>query len=224
MGEAYRNGMRLILLINIPAAAGLAVLSQPIIRVLFQHGAFRASDTQLMLPILAVSAVGLPFFSFVNLILRAFYAYKDMRTPVVAAVISFVLNVVLSLILMERLSTVGLALASNLAVVAQAIYLQWRLARRGPQFAIRHLWSDLIKILVAAAVMGLLVAGLWHLWQVNLPTSFSYDVLAIVLCIGAGVAAYAGLVWVLRVEGREEFALLARKLTTKFGKKSASPA
>mgnify|MGYP003866745175 CR=1 FL=1 len=64
---------------------GLVVLAVPIIRLLFQRGAFSADDTALMQPVLAVYAVGLPFFSFVNLVLRAFYAQKDTVTPVRAA-------------------------------------------------------------------------------------------------------------------------------------------
>src|ERR1043166_1491338 len=127
---SYRKGMRLILVINVPAAAGLMVLALPIIRLLFQRGQFHATDTALMTPVLVVFAVGLPFFSFVNLVLRAFYAQKDTTTPMHAALISFIVNLVLSLALMNSLGTVGLALASNIAIVVQAAYLQWHLSRK----------------------------------------------------------------------------------------------
>jgi putative peptidoglycan lipid II flippase len=216
MGAAYRKGMRLILLINVPAAAGLTLLADPIIRLLFQHGAFGPQDTQAMTPILAIFAVGLPFFSFVNLILRAFYAFKDTGTPVVAAVISFVVNVVLSLVLMERFSTLGLAIASNVAVVAQATYLQVRLTRRGSQFAFGHLWVDLLKILAAMAGMSVVVYGIWWAWTGQLGRSLLWDGVGVAVGIGFGVTAYAALVFLLRVEGRDEFLRLARGLVGKF--------
>jgi putative peptidoglycan lipid II flippase len=80
LAAAYRQGLRLILLVNVPAAVGLAVLAEPIIRVLFQRGAFGAEDTALMMPVLVVFAAGLPFLAVVSLMLRGFYAHTDART------------------------------------------------------------------------------------------------------------------------------------------------
>src|SRR6185295_1349430 len=101
--DDYRKGIRLILLINVPAAMGLALLSEPIIRVLFQHGKFEAADTHAMTPLLAILVVGMPFFSMTNLTVRAFYSVKDTKTPVKVATIDFVVNLVLSLSLMHWL-------------------------------------------------------------------------------------------------------------------------
>ncbi|MFT3780422.1 MAG: murein biosynthesis integral membrane protein MurJ [Nibricoccus sp.] len=231
MGDAYRKGMRLILIINVPAAAGLAALAEPVIRLLFQHGAFHASDTRLMVPVLIVYAWGLPFFSFVNLALRAFYAQKDTRTPVRAAVLSFFINLALSLALMGPLSTVGLALAGNVAIVVQAWYLQTKLERKAPQLAFHHLWGGLSKVLVASAVMGLVVYGGWILTRHWLPVSAgaaasapaeSASILGrlmrnaaeaglLAAWIAAGVAIYGGLLWMLRIDGREEIVALVQK-------------
>jgi peptidoglycan biosynthesis protein MviN/MurJ (putative lipid II flippase) len=57
LAKDYRQGMRLIILVNVPAAFGLVVLAKPIIRVLFQHGQFNAEATELMIPVLRVSAL-----------------------------------------------------------------------------------------------------------------------------------------------------------------------
>lgn len=161
----YRKGMRLILLINLPAAAGMMALAEPIVRLLFQRGAFTASDSALMTPVLAASALGLPFFSFTNLALRAFYARKDTKTPVRAALWSFVVNVAASLVLMRLFSTVGLALAGSLAIVVQAVYLQTHLARSNAALAFRHLLRDVLRITAASAAMGAVVWGSWSVLQ-----------------------------------------------------------
>jgi putative peptidoglycan lipid II flippase len=211
MGSAYRKGMRLILAVNVPAAVGLAILGQPIIRMLFQRGEFTMADTEAMVPVLAVSAAGLPFLAFANLALRGFYAQKDTTTPVRAAVFSFVVNVALSLALMGKFSTTGLALASTLATLAQAWYLQARLAKRRPELALAHLGGDLGKIFIASAVMG---AGVWAGWQVwvrCVPMAVWSDAAGVALMIAGGVAIYGGLVWALRLEGREEIVLMLRQ-------------
>ncbi|MDP3073970.1 MAG: murein biosynthesis integral membrane protein MurJ [Opitutaceae bacterium] len=217
LAAAYRKGMRLILVINVPAAVGLGVLAAPIIRLLFQRGAFDAADTALMAPVLMVYALGLPFFSFVNLVLRAFYAQKDTATPVRAAVLSFVVNLALSAALMRPLGTVGLAIAGNVAVVAQAWYLQRALTRKHPEFRFGHLARDLGKVIAASAVMGVAVALGWRAWAQALPATGGAVLGGIALHVVAGVAIYGGLLWAMKIEGRDDLAAVWVKLRTRFG-------
>ncbi len=211
MGGAYRKGMRLILTVNLPAAAGLAALAEPVIRLLFQHGKFGAADTAAMVPVLAVSAAGLPFLAFANLALRAFYAEKDMVTPVRAAVLSFVVNAGLSFALMGVLSTTGLALASTLATVAQAWFLQRALTRKRPELALSHLAGDLVKIVVASVAMGAAVWAGWAGWTRVVVATVWSDAAGLAVLIAGGAGVYAGLVWALRIEGRAEVLELLRK-------------
>lgn len=209
--SAYRKGMRLILVINVPAAAGLAVLALPIIRVIFEHGAFDAASTRGMTPVLIANALGLPFFSFVNLALRAFYAEKDTTTPLKAAVISFAVNIGLSLALMSALSTLGLALASTAAIAIQACYLQWHLARRDARFAFRYLASDVLKVIAASLVMTTGVAAGWWGWTNSLGASKLTDAAGIAVLIVAGLITYGGLLWILKIDGREDLVTLMKR-------------
>lgn len=216
LAASYRKGMRLILVINVPAAVGLAVLATPIIRLLFQRGAFDPSDTALMQPVLVVSAAGLPFFSFVNLTLRAFYAQKDTATPVRAAALSFGVNLALTLALMRPLGTVGLAIAGNVAVVVQAWWLQRALAKRHPALGFGHLARDLGKVVLASAVMGAVVAAGWWAWLQFQPPRKAADLPGVLLLVTTGIAVYAGAIWALRIEGREDLAAVWAKVKAKF--------
>lgn len=211
LAQDYHKGLRLVMIVNVPAAAGLALLSEPITRLLFERGHFHAGDTAMMTPILAVYALGLPFLSYTTLALRGFYSLKDTATPVRAAALSFVVNLVLSIVLMDWLSTVGLALASNLAVVAQAWFLQTRLTRRQPGLGIAPLLPSLAKILFAGGLMSAVVWG-----GVKLADNFAlpgktHDLLVVAGLIPLAVAVYGGLLWLLRIEGREELAELLAK-------------
>ncbi len=211
LATSYHKGMRLILVMTVPAAAGLALLGAPIVRLLFERGEFSASDTALTMPVVAVYALGLPFFSFVSLMLRAFYAQKDTLTPVRAALLSFVINLVLSLLLMQRLGTIGLALAGNLAVVAQAVYLQRRLSRRRPELRFAPLMPDLVKILGATALMSAAVLGAEQLSNRFLHARVLDDVLRIAGAIAVGVAVYGTTLWTLRIEGFADLMRLLRE-------------
>lgn len=218
MASAYHKGMRLILAINVPAAAGLAVLAGPIIRVLFERGEFTAANTSEMVPVLGIMALGLPVFAYVSLLLRAFYAQKDTRTPVKAAVLSFVVNIGLCLLLKGPLATQGLAWASTIAVLAQAVFLQVALSRRRAELGVASLASDVFKIVVAASIMaGLVWLGLIVLAGIG--GGFGTDVIRLVLLIPVGAAVYAGAAFALKLEGRED---LVRILREKLGSRPSA--
>lgn len=211
----YHKGLRMVMIINVPAALGLALLSEPITRLLFQRGAFQAGDTALMTPVLAVYALGLPFLSFTTLALRGFYALKDTATPVRAAALSFVVNIVLSVALMEWLSTIGLAIASNLAVLAQAWFLQTRLTRKQGGLGFASLLPSLGKIVAASVLMGVVVwGGVLGLGLLPLP-GMMRDLITVAGLIPAACAVYGVLLWMLKIEGREEVAALAGQLRAK---------
>ncbi len=212
LGKDYHKGLRLVLVINVPAAVGLALLSEPIIRLLFERGAFHASDTRLMTPVLAVYALGLPFLSFTTLALRGFYSLLDTATPVRAAALSFVVNLVLSIALMRWLSTVGLALASTVAVLAQSWYLQTHLTRKLDGLGFATLLPSLGKIVVASTVMGAAVWGGARVVEMLPLAAKLRDLTVVVGLIPAAAVLYAGVLWFMRVEGREEIEQLAGKL------------
>jgi len=169
----------------------------------------------MMTPVLIANALGLPFLSFAGLALRAFYAQKDTVIPVRAALLSFGVNLGLSILLMRPLSTVGLAIASSAASAVQAVYLQSHLARKHEGLAFSHLARDLVKIIIATLVMTLVVAAGWWAWLHLMPHSKLVDALGIGVLIGVGVAVYAGLIWSLRVEGREDVAALIKRFRSK---------
>jgi putative peptidoglycan lipid II flippase len=212
MAEDYRKGIRLILIINVPAAAGLALLSEPIIRVLFQHGQFLAADTRAMAPLLALFAIGMPFFSVVNLTVRAFYSVKDTATPVRVAVVDFVVNLALSLALMNWLGAAGLVLASTTAIIVQTVLLTRALTRKLPELHFAPLWPSVGKVLLATLAMALVVGGGWRALQSAGLGVRTRDLLALVGLIPLSVVVYGGLLWLLRIEGREELTAIAGRI------------
>jgi len=155
----------------------------------------------------------------VNLALRAFYAKRDTITPVWAALLSFAVNLALSLALMHTLSTLGLAIAGNIAIVVQAVFLQLKLTRKMPDMAFRHIGRDLGKIICASALMGAAVWAGWRAWKYLAPSTHSLPVACgLAIMIAVGVAIYAALAWFLRVEGREELREAVLKKFRKFRK------
>ncbi len=107
----------------IPATIGLYLLSTDITRLIFYRNNFTETDLVNTASALRMYSVGLIFFSFINLFTKVFHSKKDTKTPVKAAFIGFVLNVILNLILMQFLAHSGIALASSISAFFNALFL-----------------------------------------------------------------------------------------------------
>lgn len=159
--QTYKRGILLCTLMAVPSAMGLILLAPQIIDLLFERGMFTAEDTASTVPLVIAFALGMPFYSFLSVETRAFFALKDTKTPVRAAVVAFVVNIALSILLMKPFGALGLAVASNVAAVVQAVTLHLALARKNLDTDLRPLAGDAGRILIATGVMaGVVLAGI----------------------------------------------------------------
>ncbi|MEM7025123.1 MAG: lipid II flippase MurJ, partial [Pseudomonadota bacterium] len=182
---SQNRALELALLLTLPCAVGLAVLSLPIMQVLFERGAFTASDAAATAHVLAAYALGLPAYVLVKVLVPGFFARKDTKTPVKIAVVCLIANVVFILILLWPLAQVGIALATALAAWLNAGLLGAGLRREGYLRLDARLKRRLPRIALASVLMGLV---LWLLgpWLTPLPQS-----LALALLILVGAACFA---------------------------------
>jgi putative peptidoglycan lipid II flippase len=125
--------------------------------------------------------------------------------------VDFVINIAVSLILIRILGVVGIVIASTTAIIAQTLLLERALVRRLPDMHFAPLLPSLAKVAAGAAAMVGVVAGGWTgLRALDLGVRAT-DAIAIAGLIPAGVAVYGLVLWILRIEGREELeAILGR--------------
>jgi len=190
--------LRAVLYMALPAAVGLIVLRRPLVQMVFERGAFTDTSTQMVAWALALFTLGLPAHSVVEIVVRAFYATHDTKTPVAIGVLAMGLNVVLSLLLIgafERagwLPLGGLALSNSLATTAEMTLLLIILRRRLAGLEGRRMVGSLLRIGVAAAVMGAVVGSLALLLS-DAPAWITGG-----LGVAVGLAVYVGLSLALR--------------------------
>jgi len=177
--------LRLAVFVAVPAAVGLIVLNDPIIRLLFQRGEFGAADTMLTAQALTGYAVGLPAFSATRLAAQTFYALGDVRTPVYVGFASVAANVVLALLLMWPLQHVGLALASSLSAYVNLLGLCWILRRR------RLLGGAGMWVSVGRTLASSLVLLVWCLWLDRMIEGARLGAASTALALASGVLVYA---------------------------------
>ena len=144
--------------ILVPATVGTMLLARPVVRLLFQRGAFTAEDTQFTAEALTMYAP-MFFFSSANpLIIRAFYSLGDMKRPALCSVASVLLHIAVNAVLIGPLQHRGLALSTSISMAFSIVLLIFFLWRR--LGSLGHLFGgalELTKVLLATAVMGALV-------------------------------------------------------------------
>lgn len=122
--------MRCVLLVGIPAAIVLAVMSGPLISTLFQYGHFDARSVMMTQKSLTMFAIGIAPFMLIKIFASGFYAKQDMRTPVRIGIMAMLANMVLNLILIFPLKHAGIALATSLSAVLNMGFLFYFLRKR----------------------------------------------------------------------------------------------
>ena len=157
--HSHNRALEFALLLTLPAAAALCVVPGPIIQVLFQRGAFSASDTAAVSLSLAAFAVGLPASVMIRVFLPGFFAREDTRTPMKFAGVSALVNIAGSLSLFFVLGHVGIAIATSLAAWTNATLLCITLVRRGHFQLDAALKRRGMMIAAASLVMGLALWG-----------------------------------------------------------------
>lgn len=158
MAEAanlQNRSVEFTLFMTLPAAAALLVMSEPIVRVLYERGAFAATNsTPTVSAALAIFGLGLPAFVLIKAFTPGYFAREDTRTPMIFAAISVLVNVSTALTLFPTMGAAGIATASAIAGWVNAALLFGVLIRRGHWGRDAALLTRIPRLVIAAAVMA----------------------------------------------------------------------
>jgi putative peptidoglycan lipid II flippase len=165
--DTLSHSLTMILLTTIPSSVGLAVLGESMIGIVYQHGHFLAADTHQTAIALACYAVGLAGFAALKLIAPAFYALGDSHTPMLVSIASIAVNAVTAFVTVRflHLGHAGLALSLSMVSIFNALTLLFLIRPRIGGFGGLRMARSLVKILAAAAVMGVACLAIVHFSQ-----------------------------------------------------------
>jgi putative peptidoglycan lipid II flippase len=213
------QGLRATGFIVIPAAFGYVVLARPIVRLVLEHGgAVRPEDVSRVASVLVFFSLGLFSFSAFQLLLRAFYAMQDTKTPALINVASFVVNTAANLVfffvfnLAVRGLALGLAAAYTFATIAAVLILRRRLGGLDGREILRGLAKVLAAGGVTAAAAWVTSQGSERLLGVD---SLATQAVQVLGSVGIGLLVFLGMALLLRME---ELTLITTSLRSRFGR------
>jgi putative peptidoglycan lipid II flippase len=210
--ETVGSALRLVAFLNVPSAIGLALLSGPIISMIYEHGRFAASDTDATAGALVCYALGLYAYSGVKVLAPAFYALDEPRTPVVGSAAGMIANVGLNAALWPVLGHRGVALGTSLAAWVNFLVLSVAFSRRHGGLGGLRLGGQLARVLAACAPMATAAWGaLEALLRVVPPHGVGRQLALGLLPVAAGGLAYLGAARLLRIPELDELLSALRR-------------
>jgi len=205
------NGMRQIVLLLMPAAAAILVLSEPMIRLVYERGEFDASQTELVATALFWFAFSLPFNGLFLLQTRTFFSLQRPWVSTAIAGLNLVVTALAALALYGPFGVAGIvaatAIATAASVVAQAVVLRRTLGG----LEITGLISSTVRITIASALLAGVAYGVWWLLDDALGQALGAQIVAMVVALVAGGAVYLGALAALRVPELQQILNLARR-------------
>ena len=194
--EMQNRGLELALFLTLPATAAFVFAAEPIVRGLFQHGAFVASDSVRAAQALAAFSLGLPSYVLVKVLTPGFYARSDTKTPLRLALYSVAINLVGNLVLIPSLAQwnlgqIGPPLSTAIASTVNVASLYFVLARRGHFALDPQVKRKLPRLALSALLMGAALLLVTPLVDPYLTGSLPVRGAALAVLVGAGVAIYA---------------------------------
>ena len=158
MRRSIATGLRIVLFLTIPSAIGLCMLAGPIVQTLFERGAFTPEDTVLCASLLPYAAISLVAVAGNIILTRYLFACNAVRPTIAIAVMTVIVNVVLSIVWLPSLGARGLLLANAVSQTLQTLALGavvWRLLGG---FDLRGILLSFFKVLSCSAAMGIALA------------------------------------------------------------------
>ena len=205
------NAIEMAMLLTLPAAAALAVCAAPFVNAFFLGGRFNAVDATITANVVVALVTGLPAYVLIKVLTPSYFARKDTRTPVYAAIAALLVFVLFNAFFIERFGIVGLAAATAAGAWLNSLLLYAILVRRDHYRIDPVLGGRLLRQLVATALM---VAALWPLRSWFWPW-FSGSIFerasAIAALVGAGALVYFGVAFAIGAVDREKLNMLKRR-------------
>ncbi|GHU66199.1 hypothetical protein FACS1894184_03600 [Clostridia bacterium] len=192
------NGIRLILPIVVPLMLGMAFLSEPMIRVLFERGKFTREYTMLTADVFRYYAPGMLALNLNGILMRGFHSRQKTKTPAIVSTVSLCINIVLNLMLIRFLGARGLAIATSIAGFVTTILLYVYLHRDIGAIPV-YSPKEYLKLLLATVAMSVMVTiGIRVLPMMDV--SYLTCIIWLAIIVMASVTIYAAVLIITKSE------------------------
>jgi len=199
--SVLNSSMITIIILVFPISVGAIILSEPIIRLLFERGAFDSEATNYTSSALIFYSIGIIGIGLRELLTTVFYSIEDTKSPMINGSIAVVLNIILNLIFIKYMGYIGLPLATSVASIVSVLLLGKTLRKKIGAFGIRNIIVNTSKIGISSLLMGILVF-ITYKNLMKLPADYSViaELLSLLASILLGICLYFWLLKLMKIK------------------------
>lgn len=201
-----------VLFLLIPLTAGVMILSEPLIRLLYERGAFTTESTLLTSRALTFMSIGMIGFGLQTILSRAFYSMKKGKIPLISGIVSVTVNLVLSYLFVGKWDVAGLALASALALIVAAVVMIIPMHKMTGSYIDKGICISFIKMVAAALIMGAAVIIMRNILLSALSDTMIARIIVVAVPAAIGVIVYILFAKLFRLEQTNMISSLINKV------------
>jgi putative peptidoglycan lipid II flippase len=210
------SSLTMVFALTVPATAGLILLSQPIIRLIYQHGAFTAGDTLATADTLCLYAIGLFAYSANKILVPAFYALDKTKYPVIASFLAIIINIIIIKFTIDTYQHRAIALSTSCTMLINFVFLMVVLYKNLQGYSLTYLGKGCLKIGAATLALSALLLLTRSLLAGWLTGSVAQQAGALFVIIFCAAALYTV---ILDRLGLAELNILTEKVRSRFKRK-----
>lgn len=217
--KEYKNALlkaiNVILLIMVPASLGVLILREPIVSIIFGRGAFDEKAVKLTANALMFYTPAMVAYGVRDILFKAFYSLQDTKVPMLNSFLGILINIILSLILVNSMQVSGLTLASAISTLVTTLILILILNNKLNGINLKHLMEVFAKITVSSLIMGFIIIKIRNICFSKIGVSFEGNIITITLSFIVGVLIYFVCIHIFKVEEYIYIVELAKKKVRK---------
>ncbi|NNK14403.1 MAG: murein biosynthesis integral membrane protein MurJ, partial [Desulfofustis sp.] len=200
MRTTFVSSLTMVFCLTVPATIGLIILADPIIRIIFERGAFTAADTRATAIALSLYGVGLFAYSANKVIVPVYYAINATRYPVIASFLAIGFNVLIIINTIEYFQHRAIALSTSAVMIINFLFLMVVLYRRIDGFSLRNLMAGLLKIATSAVVMTFVLLFFYNFFSAQFHRSILHQISFLLLLIFLSATSYIAVLHLLGLQ------------------------
>lgn len=189
-----------IVLLVLPITVGAIVLAEPIVRILFERGAFNSESTEMTYNALRFYSLGLVAMGLRDVLIRVFYSLSDTKTPMINGSIALIINIVLNFILIKPFGYKGLAVSTSIASIITIILMFYTLKKKAGYFGLDRMMKTGIKSLIASLIMGIVSWFVYNMSYSMIGTGMINEIISVGISVVIGAAIYFIIIKLMKVE------------------------
>lgn len=206
------NSITAIIIIVIPISIGAMVLSEPIIKILFERGAFDNSASKMTSDALIFYSIGMLGFGMREILCKVFYSLKDTKTPMKNGIIGMIINIILNIKLSNIMNHSGLALATSISAIVSTILLLINLKKKIKSLNVINLICTAMKAIISSLVMALVVRNLYTILLHMTETNILGEIISLGLAIIGGIVTYLLIMLILNIRNINQIISKSKQL------------